>query len=118
MSTELTPNQELWVQALESDEYGQGQGQLADGQGHFCCLGVACEAAIKAGVPLKVTKDNHGRAYDFEEAVLPVAVVKWLGLSEASTNPYIGSCLAIELNDDHKLPFPEIAALIRKHGIK
>lgn len=35
-----------WVAALRSDEYKQGFGALHEGDG-FCCLGVACDVAIK-----------------------------------------------------------------------
>lgn len=44
---ELGPNQELWLQALESGEYKQGFDALCrvypDGTVEYCCLGVANE---------------------------------------------------------------------------
>lgn len=41
-----------WVAALRSGEYQQGRGQL-NFNGHYCCLGVLCEIAVKAGVAVK-----------------------------------------------------------------
>src|SRR5688572_11113721 len=41
-------NRKLWVEALRSGKYEQGTGQLANGDGGFCCLGVL---AICAGYP-------------------------------------------------------------------
>jgi len=34
-----------WVEALRSGEYKQGNGQLLDRQGRYCCLGVLAKVA-------------------------------------------------------------------------
>ena len=50
----MTPNKEniqKWVDGLLSGEYEQGRGKL-NKDGKFCCLGVACEVAIKNGLNL------------------------------------------------------------------
>lgn len=57
----MTPNKEnirLLVEALRSGEYHQGNRVLGrpgldNSPDTFCCLGVACEVAIKAGIPLQ-----------------------------------------------------------------
>lgn len=50
----LTEKQEAWLKALESGEYAQGRDVLArlhdDGVCRFCCLGVAEDLLVKAGV--------------------------------------------------------------------
>ena len=38
-----------WVAALRSGEYEQGSSRLRNGN-HFCCLGVLCDIAVKAGI--------------------------------------------------------------------
>lgn len=53
--TSLTPRQarELWCDELESGKWKQGTGQLAretDTGTEYCCLGVACELAIREGI--------------------------------------------------------------------
>lgn len=73
-----------WTAALRSGEYKQGRAVLAR-DGKFCCLGVLCDLAVKAGV---VTSDaetgyEDGRiAYGQEDAVfgLPAEVREWVGL--------------------------------------
>ncbi len=40
---------ELWVKALRSGEYQQGKEHLRK-DGQYCCLGVLCDLAIKAGL--------------------------------------------------------------------
>ncbi len=55
----MTDLVEQWIAALESGEYEQGAGQLAQ-DGYFCCLGVLCEVAdveyngSRAGVTAEV----------------------------------------------------------------
>lgn len=54
----------LWVDALRSGEYSQTTGILGgytdSGDARYCCLGVACMVAEKAGVPIKIRiGDSH-----------------------------------------------------------
>lgn len=58
-----TENMAKWAEALESGEYEQGRNHLAiigedteSGKTFYCCLGVACEVAIKNGVELSKTQ--------------------------------------------------------------
>src|SRR4051812_34484552 len=83
-------HRDIWVKALRSGEYKQTKGALHTADGAFCCLGVACDLALKAGA-LKGTwkggkletdalkkvvnlhyTTNTGKAY--ESGVLPTAV--------------------------------------------
>ena len=79
--------------ALRSGEYEQGTKALCklreDGTKEWCCLGVACDLAVKAGVTLAVTTDeteyiddkgNYRRvAYDTHDGILPQAVMDHFG---------------------------------------
>jgi hypothetical protein len=104
---------DLWINALRSDEYSQGQGcltKLIEGEkDNDCCLGVLCKLALKNGVPLKIRKGNSGVIfYDGEDLILPLRVVKWAGLD--SSNPLS----AAHLNDDCGFSFSEISDRIEK----
>lgn len=74
---EILEHRKLWAADLRSGEYQQTFGQLRrDVEGHpspvgHCCLGVACETAIVAGV---ITD------YDPCDAIPSDAVSEWLGL--------------------------------------
>lgn len=81
-----------WVAALRSGEYEQGKGVLReidnDGTlGGYCCLGVLCDLAVKAGVipePTIKTYDHGPKEvlYDEADAILPSSVAEWAGLIE------------------------------------
>jgi hypothetical protein len=120
-----------WTAALRSGEYQQGTGQLraddADGTPWFCCLGVLCELAVKAGViPIPSAASTrmdywYGEGDEENNATLPPRVHDWAGLgSEAfPDNPLVTvrevggktSHVLAELNDA-LCPFSEIADLI------
>lgn len=97
---------EHWAAALESGDYAQAHGQLADGDGDggFCCLGVACDLAVKAGV-IDSFEPSHA---DLDDGYAPVK--HWLGLRVGDGN-YTGSSLAAD--NDLGETFAEIAATIR-----
>ncbi len=123
-------NMKLWVEALRSGEYKQGRGALCTvveiddthPVGH-CCLGVACEVAIKAGVPLekRVLNDSY-RIADYRHGDgsslgrLPPVVSSWLGL-EGRRDPTLKSAIngiegATTWNDTHGATFADIADMI------
>ena len=52
-----------WIEALRSDKYTQGQGNLIDCDNKMCCLGVLCDLSGITGVP--------GSGYDFFELIGP-----------------------------------------------
>jgi hypothetical protein len=133
-------NIEAWVTALESGEYEQAESALKRATG-YCCLGVACELAAKAGVinPASqgVVKNDDAWHYTWGEgndlrvegAVLPGPVQEWLGVDEAA--PFVTAVIEdywgedmdkspreipvslIDLNDDHHFTFDQIAEAIR-----
>lgn len=143
---EQAANRGKWTAALRSGEYQQARHQLrreieslADDTVAigFCCLGVACEVAVKEGVVRReqsfygsVSGDIHS---DSSSTALPQAVVDWLGLSgrdgdlterveykhpghecdeEHTTGTLIG------LNDDAGYTFEQIADLVDGGKVK
>src|SRR5688572_1809194 len=82
----------LWVDALRSGDYVQGRGNLhLSSEDSYCCLGVACDVALKNEViavapwdeSLIAAEDDHAEAnhdYYYENGVLTPEVQEWLGL--------------------------------------
>lgn len=128
----LPPNIQLWVDALRSGKYEQGTGWLARRDSptdtyKYCCLGVACDVAVKNGLDLDVTEQQYGGASYFEynarDVSLPLAVADWLGVDGTSIylpNPHQNridkrrEVPAITLNDDFLCSFAVIADAIEK----
>jgi hypothetical protein len=117
----------LWIDALRSGEYRQGHGHLAGKDGEvvkYCCLGVACEVAIKDGLDLEgrwgrpaVDEDRElveedRKFYDTEDLVLPPAVQDWLGIPGNTTVEVVLHGIeesVIDLNDNMDRDFGQIA---------
>lgn len=107
----------IWVDALRSGKYQQGKGCLYR-DGKFCCLGVACEEAVKAGVEVEKYCDDQGRiSYDTVALTLPSSVRTWMGLKnndprvQTTLNGIESKWFLSALNDGGKT-FAEIADLI------
>ncbi len=86
----------LFVNALRSGQFKQGNGSLASHnsqthQDEFCCLGVACEVARNNGLELSRAEyssygDGHGYVYGDkyghgEQYFLPGRVIDWFGFN-------------------------------------
>jgi hypothetical protein len=139
----LNMNQEVkaqWVQALRSSEYEQGKGALhiisGDGKHRYCCLGVLCELAVKAGVAEVISNQpqnykftdsvfpgdslvRYGSRVDIEKssnwsqvAILPESVMRWAGLGDKHgwTRPNGDSLAGL---NDAGVGFDVIADLIK-----
>lgn len=146
MTIEMTRRAlDLWLTDLESGEYRQGKGYLrkrtSDGEETFCCLGVACEAAIKDGLDLTPdTVEMEGPdeddptftayRYNGSTANLPLAVQEYLGIKQysgdsAEFSPYHTDGYGLSFNaligwNDSATEgktFPEIAAELRAHVV-
>lgn len=130
----------LWLEALRSGKYVQGDGYLraknSDGDNlpdKFCCLGVLCEIAVAEGVIAK-PKDPYETLTEEEQAYVeaayryargadqfpPKTVVKWANLGESNpsvayaVDEFDGEDLTdtlSSLNDEGKT-FEEIADFI------
>ena len=89
-----------WTAALRSGDYQRGSGYLHTWDDRFCCLGVLCDLAVKAGV----VKRSQAAAvtmhrYDDAGHYLPPAVQDWAGLR--TENPAVpGVGLLSNMNDD------------------
>lgn len=114
-----------WVEALRSGKYKQGTGALKtveNGMEWHCCLGVACEVAIKNGVNLNTSVESHRVIFDGFFGGLPTKVSIWLGLEKCYDNPLITiqenrqSC--VWHNDQYKRTFAEIADGIEKEFLQ
>lgn len=137
-------NMRLWVAALRSGKFQQGQSALkrqypGDRVPRYCCLGVACEIAMAHGVEMEtstLTTAHYSAAeptrtwrFDGTLGALPPAVVTWLGLGSSDStvdqDPVVGfytphpeaavSVRAIKANDDLRWDFLQIAAGIEKY---
>lgn len=122
MTTVNKERVKLIVDALRSGDYKQGTGSLErmdinEGITH-CCLGVACRAAMKAGLEVPVKREGQPKGYlgqvtffgeDANRGALPIEVMKWFGFT--NDDPIIGPNdeTAITLNDDLKYTFDQIA---------
>lgn len=101
-----------WLAALRSGEYKQGRYVLRTASDNFCCLGVLCDLAEKAGV-VKATLRKDAYQYAGKKGFLPSEVVNWAGLDY--DNPKVGDELLTELNDFENLSFDDIADYIEKY---
>jgi hypothetical protein len=142
MSTTNTQVIKDWVTALESGEYEQTQGVLRytrrDGGYEFCCLGVLCDLAVKAGVIGEPTElGRYGDEGYGSVGELPAEVRDWAGLDSSDptvdteefdilTDRYdvdndewtygkVDASSLAGLNDNHGQTFAQIAQILRKN---
>lgn len=114
-----------WTGALRSGEYAQGTQVLRSLSDEFCCLGVLCDLAVKAGVIPEPRENANGRSYVYgsgghdteeETTVLPQSVMDWAGCGQ---NPIIAmdrrSATLAELNDYDAMSLSEIADVIEEY---
>lgn len=118
---------ELWAQALESERYVQCTGNLRMEvfkvkesrdivAHHHCALGVGMAVAQAHGVQILQT--------DWEDSALPPQVMDWYGLDtdnpvllESESQHWYRRSVTFA-NDDLKLPFWDIAQLLRAKYVK
>lgn len=124
----LNKNARALVYALRSGDYEQTTkalhrvDPLGIGKDGYCCLGVACAIAAKAGIVYRVEKGQYGSKtivrYDDKGAFLPKSVMEWLNFSTPAgdytdtegNNQYLGGD-----NDIRKLTFHQIADIIESN---
>ena len=80
MNTKMNPQiKSLWVAALRSGDYVQGQGRLRTDDNKFCCFGVLCNLHAQAHPEIASTQSDP-RYYMGNDA-MPVSDVRnWAGL--------------------------------------
>jgi hypothetical protein len=98
----------IWITALRSGKYTQGIHFLQTESG-YCCLGVACKVLIpNENLDLMFNgKINGGEPLDQPSAP------RWLKCINEDMRIRTGKSL-INLNDDDKLTFNEIADILEK----
>lgn len=119
-----------WVAALRSGEYRQGRHVLHNvDENTYCCLGVLCDLAVKAGVMSPGRREwNSSVGGDMEvygvagdraaqgAVTLPVEVITWAGLEDSNPAVYVededGDEYLAELNDGYEYSFEQLAALV------
>lgn len=111
---------DLWVAGLESDEFNQGRYTLTqirtDGTRAHCCLGVACEIAIRNGLQVNHTIGGDCVIYDGSTGSLPDVVADWYGITP---DPVLArrdgptTNTASYMNDGGNATFKQIADAIR-----
>lgn len=84
----------LWLKALRSGKYKQAMHTLKNNNNEYCCLGVLCD--IYAKINKKKGFDKHNYFLD-ENAILPMKVIKWAGLS---TEGYKYDCQNVRIGDN------------------
>lgn len=92
-----------WVKALRSGEYKQTKNLLHRVDGGYCCLGVLCELAVKAGIIDAAARDPEDPQvwyYDLEECIIPLSVERWAGLDGPAESIVTGSLMTF--NDKGK----------------
>lgn len=109
-----------WVAALRSGDYLQGVGSLRyeggfDGSMRYCCLGVLCDLAVKAGVGAWIGGYDEwvggGVEYGHDGYVsLPGSrVTDWAGLALPAASELAN------INDVERQGFEYIASYIEKY---
>jgi len=140
---EFGPLQTKWLEALESGNYVQGQGNLrqpvapssenVSGQA-YCCLGVLCEVAglkwvdertqCLCGNPdCKTGSLGYEHGDQVQNGDLPGDFYEAVGLFDSSgifgeDFRFANECGLIALNDVAGLTFPQIAQVIRDNPTK
>lgn len=93
------PLMKKWASALRSGKYLQGHGKLMSLNGSYCCLGVLYELSEgKAPVSCARWKPEAGNQYSVLYNILPNNLTEHF----------------IQLNDDKRLDFKEIAKEVDK----
>ncbi len=115
----MNKNVQLWVEALRSGDYEQGEGALTK-EGKHCCLGVACvlyQEKVGGLVETDSTSWTSGAvtSYDGESGFLPRKVSDWLGLAERNGRYDNGDLrTSLSSSNDNGFTFEEIATMIEK----
>lgn len=111
---------DMWVDALTSGEYKQGQNVLQCSNGEFCCLGVLCDLYMKAtGNGQWVIDYSWGHKFvtgTQEDSCAPTPdVMEWAGLEVLPSydkDTHLGQLIC---KNDSGVPFTAIAEYIEEN---
>ena len=118
-----------WVAALRSGEYAQGTCCLMQNTSTgpmFCCLGVLCDLAVKAGAEVTWECSNFNgfeiwyaaastNCHDKHSEMLPACVQQWAGLNNVDPTVHLSQFARkpiTQVNDRERYSFSRIADLI------
>lgn len=104
---------QAWVDELMFGDYRQTYGELKDGEGAFCAMGVACIAygkVHKQRAPFG-PKSKFGHL-SWQPTETPEKVVAWLGIDDVLEKE------VVVLNDLEEMKLPDIGAWIRDTYLK
>ena len=130
------PNFIAWVEALESGDFDQARGTLrekVDGEViGYCCLGVATDLAVRAGVTSTLLADDEWDCASLDDPehrhnqwcaargteILAPEVAEWLGLAADERNPELfwldgGAAGEASVVNDRGTSFADIAMMLR-----
>ena len=118
----------LWLDALRSGDYMQGQGVLTqrtpEGGLLHCCMGVLCDLAVKAGVvdpPVEPVVGSsvlrwHAEYFDYYNTVFPPTVVQeWAGIEREHVEAVPIATYLSRLNDQCDWTFDQVADWIEEN---
>ena len=101
----------LWLEALRSGEYKQGQGQLHNpSENVFCCLGVLCDIVDKNNIykPERTIRSYDIELFDSSFGNLNIPMQNITGVDAQTAGKLIN------MNDLQDKSFTEIADYIEK----
>lgn len=125
----MTPEQKdrvrKLVRVLRTTKRKQGTGNLAKiltpRQKSYCCLGIACEMAIKEGLEVDREVERYAHAnvvrYGGTTTTLPKLVMDWFGFEDFDPTLIDESEIrttATDLNDERNYNFKRIAAAFER----
>jgi hypothetical protein len=107
---------QLWIDALRSGDYAQDTSKLHNTFANtYCCLGVLCDLAVKAGVATEEEYGSFGNDEDRSQGTLPNVIGEWSGVDPEGRfkgTTGIAHTSLIGLNDDAGYTFEQIADVI------
>jgi len=107
-----------WVRRLRSGEIKQAKFVLGRTFGSRCCLGVACDIAVEAGIISKEIQQgifDSRMAYDGEDKLLPSAVKHFFGLARPDGGYGVNMMNSLSADNDNGKTFKEIADIIQSN---
>jgi hypothetical protein len=125
-TTEITPElrkrlRAEWIAALRSGEYRQTtDGNLRDSYG-WCCLGVACDVAVRHGITSEPKMADGECLFEGDAtASLPPSVLEAFGIHSdlgdfRDTTLELGGEVSLSSANDQGVSFAEIADFIEQH---
>lgn len=107
---------DMWISALLSGEFEQGERSLKDENGLYCCLGVLCELHRREVGISSWHIDYGGNIYRYLGSVglLPKVVMDWAGLMEKDPTVSAGEGREMTLSgaNDSACTFEQIGQFI------